>query len=116
MILLCMLKVKMILQLVNIDKHFCIEHINGDNIIGGIDYKSGPFNVTFTVGETSMEFDVPINDDMILENDENFTLVIDMAGLPKDVTVGDHATAVVTIVNDDSKCVYCTCYCMVGSA
>ena len=54
-----------------------------------------------------MEFDVSINDDMILENDEKFTLVIDSTRLPENVTVGNPDTAVVIIVNDDGKCVYC---------
>lgn len=52
-----------------------------------------------------MEFDVPINDDMILEADEKFTLTIDDTKLPDNVTVGDPSTAIVTIINDDGECV-----------
>ena len=46
-----------------------------------------------------------INIDNILENNEDFNLVIDNDTLPKDVMLGGPRTALVTIENDDnSKC------------
>ena len=54
---------------------------------------------------TSATFDVPINDDNILEDDEDFTLTIDSSD---DVVVvdDDMGSTTVTINNDDCKCVY----------
>ena len=68
-----------------------------------MDYSSGPYNVTFPAGETSVQFSVMIYNDNILEGNENFTLTINPSSLPSGVTVGDPSQATVTIVNDDSK-------------
>ena len=68
-----------------------------------MDYGSGPYTVTFPAGETSVPFDIPINDDSILEDDENFMITIDPNSLPTGVTPGNPNQATVTIVNDDSK-------------
>ena len=68
-----------------------------------MDYGSGPYTVTFPAGMTSVPFDIPINDDGILEDDENFMITIDPNSLPTGVTRGDPDQATVTIVNDDSK-------------
>ena len=65
----------------------------------------GSFNVTFTAGENSTKFSVSIVNDMMLENDEKFRLVIDNSSLPDGVTIGNHGTTVVTILNDDGKCI-----------
>ena len=70
---------------------------------GGIDYDSGPYTVTFTAGETSVPFDVPINDDEIFEDDESFQLSIIRRSLPDDVTRGNPGRATLTIVNNDSE-------------
>ena len=51
---------------------------------------------------TSVPFDIPIINDMILEDDENFTITIDPS-LPTGVTVGTPDQATVTIVDEDSK-------------
>ena len=51
---------------------------------------------------TSVPFDVPITDDLIREDDENFTLTIDPS-LPTGVSVGTPDEATVTIVDDDCK-------------
>ena len=67
------------------------------------DYNSGPYNVTFTAGQTSVPFDVPINDDNILENTEMFTLTIDSSTLPDRVTVGDPDQTTVDILDSDSE-------------
>ena len=67
-----------------------------------MDYTSGPYTVTIPAGQTTATFNVPINDDMILEGDENFMLTIDET-LPDGVTRGDPSKATVTIVDNDGK-------------
>ena len=52
---------------------------------------------------TSVSFDIPINDDDILEGNENFTLTIDPSSLPTGVTVGIPDQATVTVVDNDGK-------------
>ena len=58
---------------------------------GGIDYDSGPYTVKFPAGQTSVQFNVLINDDSILEGDESFTLTV------------FNATLHLTIVDNESK-------------
>ena len=70
---------------------------------GGIDYNSGPYNVTFSPGVTRAPFDIMINNDNILERNESFRLTIAMDSLPKKVTNVSIAQATVIIVDDDSK-------------
>ena len=54
---------------------------------------------------TSVPFDIPINNDDIVEGNEIFMLTIDPTSLPTDVsvTVGSPDQATVTIVDDDGK-------------
>ena len=52
---------------------------------------------------TSIPFDVPINDDNILEQNEEFTLTILQDILPDGVTRGSTDQTIVTIVDDDGK-------------
>jgi len=68
-----------------------------------VDYNSGPYPVTFPAGVTSVTFDIPIADDSILEDNENFVLTINQSPLPTGVNYGDPGEAIVTIVNDDCK-------------
>ena len=70
---------------------------------GGNDYTAGPYTVTIPALQTSVQFDVPINNDNILEADEMFSLNIDSSSLPDGVTSGTPDNAVVTITNDDCK-------------
>ena len=67
-----------------------------------MDYTSGPYTVTIPAGSTTATFDVPITDDMILEELENFMLTIN-SSLPDGVTRGTPSEATVTIVDDDCK-------------
>ena len=53
---------------------------------------------------TSVPFDIPINDDDILEGNENFTLNIDSSSLLDGAGVGHPNQATVTIVDNDGKC------------
>ena len=50
-----------------------------------------------------MPFGIPINDDAIIENNENFTLTIDPSSLPTGINVGSFDQATVTIVDNDGK-------------
>ena len=81
------------------------QNINKSNTIidGGVDYDSGIYTVTIPAGETRVPFNVTINDDDILENNEDFDLTIIRATLPDSVTRGDPFRARVTIVDDDRK-------------
>ena len=67
-----------------------------------MDYTSGPYSVTFPAGVTSVPFNIPINDDNILEDNENFTLTIN-SSLPTGVMVDNLSQATVTIVDNDCK-------------
>ena len=51
---------------------------------------------------TIAPFDIQINDDNILENNENFMLTINQSSLPTGITVGS-PQAIVTIVDNDGK-------------
>jgi len=74
-----------------------------DYLGGGIDYDSGPYTVTFPVGVTSFPFDVPINNDTILEDNENFTLSIISNSIPGRVTHKTPCQAGFIIRDDESK-------------
>jgi len=74
-----------------------------NHVIGGADYNSGPYTITFTAGVTSIPIDVPINDDGTLEVDEDFTLNINSSSLPSGVTPGNPGIATVTISDNDRK-------------
>ena len=50
-----------------------------------------------------MSFDVPINDDNILESDERFNLTIEQSSLPNRITVTDPDQTVVTIIDNESE-------------
>ena len=68
-----------------------------------MDYDSGPYTVILPAGVTIVSFDVPINDDMILEDDESLILTINPSSLPTGVIVGTPGQATVTIVDNDRK-------------
>ena len=65
------------------------------------DYNRGPYNVTFPAGEIRMFFDVTINDDNIMEENENFLLYISM--LPNGIMFGNPSTTTITIIRNDGK-------------
>ena len=67
-----------------------------------MDYTSGPYSVTFPAGVMSVSFNIPINDDNIFEENENFTLTIN-SSLPTGVMVGNPGQATMTIVDNDCK-------------
>ena len=53
-----------------------------------MDYTSGPYTVTIPAGMTTVAFNVPITNDMILEGSENFMLTINET-LPDGVSCAD---------------------------
>ena len=69
---------------------------------GGVDYNSGPYNVTFTAGVSSVSFNVTINNDSVLEYNETFNLTIINGSLPENYTLGEIYLAKVTILNGGS--------------
>ena len=77
--------------------------ITYDILLGNADYNSGPYNVTFPAGVTSVSFDVTIIDDNILELNEQFDLTIISSSLPNGFTVDNPSQATVTIIDDDSE-------------
>ena len=81
------------------------QNVNSSNNVtgGGVDYDSGPYTVTLTAGMTMASFNVPINDDDILEDDEDFTLTIRNDTLPNRVTRLGAGQSTVTIVDVDSE-------------
>ena len=67
-----------------------------------MDYTSGPYPITIPANMTSVPFNVTINDDDILENNEDFDVIIVPGSLPPDgVSRGNPGRATVTIVNND---------------
>ena len=72
-------------------------------MIGGIDYVSGPYTVTFSAGKTEVSFDVTVTDDRLLESNERFQLSINSSSLPNRVTVDNPREVTVTIVDNDRK-------------
>ena len=55
-------------------------------------------------GSDRASFNIPITDDDIVEENENFTLIIDMSSLPNDFILGSVSQATVVITDEDSKC------------
>ena len=68
---------------------------------GGVDYNSGPYNVTFPIGSTNASFNITIVDDNVLEDDEMFNISI--TSITNGHTVGTPAVATVTIIDTTSK-------------
>ena len=68
-----------------------------------MDYTSGPYTVTFPAGQTTATFNVPINDDDVIEGAENFMLTIDSSSLPTGLTVGDPGQVTVTIIEEGKE-------------
>ena len=75
-------------------------------IIGGVDYDSELYNVTFAKGDTSVTFCINITDDNALEADETFSVVFDDTSLPDRVISRYPNEANVTIL--DNECKYLT--------
>ena len=70
---------------------------------GGVDYDSGPYNVSIIRGNKEATFDVPIINDELYEFDEVFFLTILTSGLPPGYLRASPYTAIVGIHEDDCK-------------
>ena len=95
-----------ILQLVSSLNPCC--NIIDRNFAGGVDYGSRPYTVKFPAGVTMVAFDVPITDDMILEGNKDFDLIVVPGSLPGNMTRGNPSRVTVTIVDNDGQCL-CMC-------
>ena len=67
---------------------------------GGVDYDSGPYNVTFPARANNAAFNIIINNDTVLEYNETFNLTIMESSLPENIILGEIYFAKVTILND----------------
>jgi len=67
----------------------------------GVDYASGPYPVLFPAGTTMASFNIPIVNDDVSENNEQFTITIDPSSLPTGVSSGSTGASIVTILDDD---------------
>ena len=66
-----------------------------------MDYTSGPYTVTFPAGQTTATFNIPMNDDDILEGNENFMPTVSSSSLPDGVARGTPSEATVIIMDND---------------
>ena len=72
-----------------------------------MNYVSGPYSVLFSAGQIRVSFSIAILDDVILEGNENFGLIINPPRmLSNNVIVGNPGQATVTIVDNDGKPCY----------
>ena len=62
-----------------------------------------PGEITIPAGATSAVYIYPSDDDNICEDDEIINLTIDASSLPEDCVVGNPASTMVTVVDDDSE-------------
>ena len=76
---------------------------------GGIDYTSGPCNVSIPAGQLEKVFTIAIHDDYQKEDHEYFTVTIDQSSLPCHIIVVNPSEAVVDIKDDDCECVSVIC-------
>ena len=75
-------------------------------ITEGVDYNIDSSRVILPNGLTTASLRVSTNDDSKFETHETFIVSIDPLSLPYGVILGSTASAVVTIVDDDSKLIY----------
>ena len=68
-----------------------------------MDYSPGPYAVTFFREVIAVSLNIPINDDNIHEDYENFNLTICSASLPRGAIVGYPCEVTVFIDDHDSK-------------
>ena len=59
--------------------------------------------MTFTAGKVKAQSQLRIRDDLIVEDDEQYYLIIDNSSLPSNVSLGATFQTTVTIIDDDSE-------------
>ena len=75
-------------------------------LTGGQDYQipnNQYIKVKFPAGETRASFDINIINDDFLEEPETFRITIFELSVPYGITLGSITSAIVTILDDDSK-------------
>ena len=70
-------------------------------LIGGDDYSSGPYNVSFASGKTAAYLFISLLDDELYEGDEYFNVTI--GSLPHGIVRAHPDTANIKIVDDECK-------------
>ena len=70
---------------------------------GGVDYDFGLHSVMITAEQTTASLNIPINDDNILEDNEEFKVSIRRFSLTGHVMLGNLDEATVIILDDDGK-------------
>ena len=60
--------------------------------------------MTIPAGQISVPFDVPINDDNVFEENEEFFLTTDQSSSLNGVIIGSPNVTVVTILDNDGEC------------
>ena len=74
---------------------------------GGVDYgeigNGGRYKVIFSTGTNSSSIDIPIIDDLLFEQNKEFTIRIMEELLPFGITLGDNTMTNVKIIDDDSE-------------
>ena len=75
--------------------------------VGGDDYTSGGYEVTFPAGSSTAQLTIDITDDNITELTESFTASLSVSQSVSDlgVSVGSDDTATVNIEDNDGECV-----------
>ena len=71
--------------------------------VGGVDYDSGPIDVTFSAGEMTVSFNISTFRDNILELNETYNLVVAIDPLINSSVNITTDTTTVTIIDDDRK-------------
>ena len=69
----------------------------------GDDYDSRQKSVVIPAGQTNVKFNVSITDDVIVEGNESFSLMIISELLTDQVTLGNFRRTQVTIVDNDGE-------------
>ena len=69
------------------------------------DFLNGVYNGTFSAGLTVTSVDIPLCNDIILEEAETFNISLTSNSHPDDVKNGSPNHVIITIVDNDGKCV-----------
>ena len=73
------------------------------NLLGSQDYTGGPYIFIIPAGQKTFSFDISIINDLTVEENENFTVIITPKLLPNRVTRGNPGVTGITIVDNDGK-------------
>ena len=73
------------------------------NYFTGVDYNPGPYEIKFPAGRTSAGFNISINNDDLLEDNETFNLIINPSSLPSEVSTSNPVQVTITVLNDEGK-------------